>query len=460
MRKVLLINPYFLTKKYRYSKSTYHYYPTGLIYIASNLPKNKYEVKVLDLFINQLGYDEFIKTINEFSPDYVGISAYTENIVSAFEIADILKRINNGLKIILGGSHVSALPEEALRENGNIDFVIAGEGEKSFPMLLEYLDNDKEAVGLNGVYSRKNGKNVIGRENLFIDDLDSLLFPDWGLAGYKNYSPLIKFSGNTLELPLITQRGCPYSCTFCYDLHGKKVRQRMIDNVLEEIDSNFNKYRAKNFAILDEVFTFDRERTLRFCQEIINSRLSKHINFGCSTRADLLDSNLIEKMKEAGFNRIMLGVESGSEVTLSRMNKNISINNMRSITKCLKENGIITHISVIIGYPFETRPDIKKTISFARSLGPDYLSINILFPYPGTDIFKQASKNESVFKQICWINFSKNITVPIDLKDIGERDLKRYQFLGYLRYYSNPLRLFSLIKTFGLKKILRSIFLR
>ncbi len=458
MHRVLLINPYFLTDKHRYCKSTYHYYPTGLVYLASNLPKNQYEVKILDLFVNQLSRKEFEETINVFRPHYIGISAYTENIISAFEIADILKSIDSNLKIIMGGPHASALPELTLQENRSVDFVIAGEGENSFSILLEHLDNNLKDINLSGVYYRKNQTDIVGNGNPFIDNLDLLQFPEWQLVGHKNYKPLIRFAKDALEFPLITQRGCPYSCTFCYDLHGKKIRQRSINNVLEEIESNFNKYGAKNFAILDEVFTFDRDRTLRFCQEIINNKLSKHINFGCSTRVDLLDKNLIGKMKEAGFNRVMVGIESASEVTLASMDKGITIENVRDSIRQLKLHGFTVHASAIIGYPSEERKDIKKTIIFARSLKVDYLSINILFCYPGTRIFKEALTKGVTFKDLAWEKFSKNISVPFGPLDICDRDLKKYQLLGYAYFYSNIFKFLRLVRTFGLKEITKGFF--
>lgn len=455
--KVLLINPYFLTKRYRYAKSTYHYYPTGLVYVASNLSKDKYKVRILDLFVERLSRKRFINTVKDFAPDYVGISAYTENIVSAFEITDLLKSINDRVKIILGGPHVSALPERTLREKRNIDFIMAGEGERSFAELLDSLANGSPTENISGVYCRNFNEKGEKKKNIPAYDLDSLRFPDWGLVGCKKYASLINFKNHIVDLPLITQRGCPYKCTFCYDLHGKRIRQRSIENILDEIELNMAKYKAKSFTILDEVFTFDRERTMEFCRKIKEKGLNKHLSLGCSTRTDLLDKEMIETMKEAGFNRIMLGIESSSETTLERMKKGIRLDGIRNIIGQLKSKGIITHISVIIGYPLETKKDIRETMAFARRLRPDYLSINILFPYPGTEILREALEKGRTLDEFPWLKFSRDITVPINLKDIRDCDLKRYRSFGYLLFYSNIFRLIKLIRTFGIKKIIKGM---
>lgn len=452
MYKVLLINPHFLRKKQRYSKLTYHYYPSGLVYIASNLPKEKYEVKILDLFTEELSEKEFIKLVIRFGPSFVGISSYTENIVSAFEIANLLKKIDSSIKIILGGPHASALPERTLQESNNIDFIITGEGEEKMVDLLELLCINNETVKSDRLCRQE--RKVINNPYQFIDNLDTLSFPEWDFLKLNKYRPLIKLKDNSPELPLITQRGCPYSCTFCYDIHGKNIRQRSIVNIIKEINYNLIRLHVKSFAILDEVFTFDRDRTINFCHSIINSGINKLVTFGCSTRADLLDKDLILIMKRAGFNRIMIGVESASKATLKRMNKSIPIDTMINNIRFLKLNSILTHASIIIGYPFETKNDIKKTIKFAKSLSPDYVSINILFPYPGTEIFNEIIK-ERGFQEFSWIKFSQNIGIPFHLNNIKNSDLRRYQFFGYMSFYCNLFKLINLIKTFGIRKLLK-----
>jgi len=224
---------------------------------------------------------------------------------------------------------------------------------------------------------------------------------------------------------MITSRGCPYQCQFCdvHELFGRKTRYRTVDNVIEEMRMLSIEYRVKEIIFYDDTITIDRERVMELCERMIKEKLD--ISWGCYSRVDRIDDEMSKIMKRAGCHMISMGVESGSDEMLTKMQKGITIEQTRNAFKILKKNNIETSASFIVGFPGETRQTLQKTKEFVKEIDPTFALFFRLIPYPGTSLYSRYLKEENLtglniqqFKELG----SKRV-VPID--NISEEELQR-----------------------------------
>ncbi len=378
----------------------------GLGYIAAVLTKQGHEVAIfngeppgedslgsegivvdLDYYkkMHELGHPvwrRFEKALGSFRPDLLGISIWTGAYHSAQNIVSIAKKFNPQLSVIAGGIHPTLLPTETLEENPGVDYVICGEGEETILQLVSAIVAKAGIEDISGIYFRKNGSIIHTPPRPYIENLDSLLFPDFSsVVDGEFYSP-DAFSG------IITSRGCPYSCIYCAShlLWGKKVRFRSPENVVDEIIQRINFYQVKNLRFHDDSFALDKERALRISDLIIEKGLK--INWQCDTRADLIDETLLQKMKLAGCRQINIGVESGSKRILESIGKNISLQQIRNAVRMIKSAKINIAMYFMAGFPGETADDIRATISLMKELKPNRPIWSLVTPYPGSEIYE------------------------------------------------------------------------
>lgn len=415
--KILLIDPPF----YRFIGYYNRYFPLGLAYLAAVLRKDGHEVLIYDADCNvnptkmdfsRLEEDypfylqslkdennailkEVRETIRNFSPDVIGITVWTTFAASAFKIASICKEWNRDVPVVMGGPHVSIKYDEVMKICPDVDFMVRGEGEESFVELARALVRSKEygagsdepsAIShelstIKGISYRWNGKIVRNPEREFIQDLDSIPFPARDLL-------LNKDSYNSEDMGLLmTSRGCPYNCSFCAtSIWQRKTRYRSIDNVIEEIKLIINKYGTRQFTFKDDSFTVNKKRVLQLCDRLIKEKIK--INWDCNTRVNLVDEELLRKMKKAGCNSIKVGIETGSERILKLMNKNITLKQCRQAAKLFRKVSIHWTGYFMMGLPSETKEDVYQTLKFMRELKPDYASFSVYEPFPGTHLFE------------------------------------------------------------------------
>ena len=425
--RVLLIDPPF----YRLIGYFNRYYPLGLAYLASVLRKEGHDVLIydadcninpskMDFSILELSYPIYLDCLRDennivwkelqsilqaFSPDIVGITVWTSFAASAFRVAQICKEYKINLPVIMGGPHITIKADEVLKICTDVDFLIKGEGENTFSILLNLLDksirlNDNEISDpdnllrmIKGISYRKNGEVIHQPLEEFVDDLDTIPFPARDLL--VNHA---LYDSEDMGL-LMTSRGCPYSCTYCAtSIWGKKVRNRSVYNVIQEIKQITETYGTKQFAFKDDSFTINRHRVIELCNRIKQEKIK--INWDCNTRVDCIDEELLDNMKEAGCNGIKVGIETGSERIMRLINKNTTLEECMNAAKLLKKAGIHWTGYFMIGLPTETKDDMQKTLEFMRKLEPDFASISVYEPFPGTAMFdlgieKGLAKKES-----------------------------------------------------------------
>jgi radical SAM superfamily enzyme YgiQ (UPF0313 family) len=356
---------------------------TGIAYISAVLKQNKIETKIVDM---RLGYtnEETLKIIDDFRPDFVGITVYSFGFDRSKETINIIKEHSSDYKVVIGGPHVSALSTQSLTDT-KADFAAFSEGEYVMLELCQGIDPN-EITGLIW----RDGENIVMNQNRpFNADLDSLPFPD-----YESFE-LEKYLGfQEKHLSLVTSRGCPYQCVFCAVRlsMGYKFRPRTPENVVEEIEQRYRKG-WRSFQIDDDNFTLDMERAEKICDMIIEKGLDIKWRCDNGVRADRLTRELLEKMKKAGCTYISFGVEGGNDRMLAAMRKGEKIETIIKSIKLAKEAGLGVGATFIIGTPEQTYKDFLDSLMIAKNLPVDHVSFYNMVPYPGTEMYKWAEEH-------------------------------------------------------------------
>lgn len=417
----------------------------GLGYLAAVLEKAEHEVEVIDCVAEKLTIGDLSLKLSEFKPQVVGITATTCEISDASEVAKMVKEINPEITTVVGGAHVTALPKKTLEEFPHFDVGIFSEGEMSFVALAEKLEKKKGFRGIPNLAFRENSRIVLGPSE-YLKDLDSLPFPAWEKFDLTKYKGVLGFF-KKLELPITSGRGCPHRCVFCQRAMGGLVRLRSPKNVILEIERGIA-LGAKTFNFCDDTFTVAKGRVLEICQGIVDRGLQESISWVCETRVDSVDGETLIAMKRAGCKLTQFGVESGDPKVLKHSNKKITLPQVRAAFSLSRKIGLKTYMFLIFGLPYETEDSIKRTIDFLMEVAPDYVTIGILVPFPGTEVLEMAKKNIGGLELVTrdWDDFQKQFGQAIRLKNLPSAKLQSYQSLAYRRFYLRPSRIINLFK--------------
>lgn len=420
--------------------------PLALAYLASSLKGLEVEVRILDCLLRKYSYSEFRRYIESYNPDVVGFTSFTLEFSSALKMAKITKSFNKNIKTIFGGPHVSNVPEESL-QHSQIDFIFRGEAEEGFPMLIKELKSSKPRFNKVPCLGWKIKSEIILNPIKFIENLDNLNFPDFELLEFREY-PKLYLAKKHPSAPIITSRGCPFSCTFCTasKLSGKKFRFRSPENILEEIKILKKKYNIKEFQIWDDNFTLNQARAKEFCDLLIKENLG--LVWWCpnGVRLETLDKELLLKMKKSGCYAIAFGIESGSERVQRDMKKNLNFSHLKEIVDFSYKIGMRTQGFFIIGYPTETREDILKTIKLAKELPLMRASISLFQPLFGSEIYDNLKKSGRVplNYSIAKCDYSQASILPSGFSSLEE--VKKMQQKALIEFYLRPRIFLSFIK--------------
>jgi anaerobic magnesium-protoporphyrin IX monomethyl ester cyclase len=364
--------------------------PLGLCSIASVLRRAGHQVAIFDFnTINEAKEREHAEQqIVAMAPQVVGIStmtpSYPHGVIFARKIRSVL---GQDVKLMMGGYHVSFVPEEPLRA-GIVDVVVRGEAESIICELTDALvstnDRWERLSKVPGVSFFKEGKTIHNPPQLLrVTNLDALPFPDrdlLNLAAYRNPGTIV------------SSRGCIAKCIFCSAGALGRIATRSPENTIDEVNYLVSKYAFKHLFFVDNTFTADRARTYRML-EMLQSRRNG-VMFTIETRAPQVDNELIKRLADAGCVAIQFGVESGNEGVLSRIKKGITLAQVEAAVRMCLENRIKTVCSFIVGHPFDTLSTIRDTIAFSKKLKRmgAIPVLAICVPYPGTDIYRRRKE--------------------------------------------------------------------
>jgi radical SAM superfamily enzyme YgiQ (UPF0313 family) len=424
--------------------------PLGLGYIASCLEAEGHKLKLVDSIILRYGLDKLKKEIKHFDPDVLGISAVSADVNKASLLVKAAKEYNTNCLTVLGGVHPTIRARETLEMCQDVDVVIRGEGEITFVDLLE-KKKKTDFIDVKGISFRLNGKIIDTQDRPLIEDLDRLPFPAYHLFPMEKYKINEKIwnlgvygkQGDPYTA-ISTCRGCSYDCIFCGSrtLWGKKWRARSPENIIEELRFLRDKYGFKIIEFMDDTCTYNKKRMIQICRLIKKENLD--ISWLCATRVDLFDKELSLEMKKAGCHIVFFGFESGVQKTLDFLCKGFTVEDTVKAVKTAKKTGLKVGGPFIIGIPGETKETINKTISFAKSLHLDFISFNLLLPFPGTKIYEIAEKNNwLVTTDFSKFDFSSQI---MNLPDLKYKTLKNSVLRAYVSCCINPSYIYKIIK--------------
>ena len=349
--------------------------------MAAVLDQDGFEVKIIDCPVNQYDHEKLKAELSAFQPGLVGTGSMTPTIESALKCAQVAKEVCPEATVVMGGPHATFADREVLTNEKAVDLIVRGEGEETLLELAHQSTTGRKLSDIKGITFRKNQEIIQNPMRPFIQNLDALPLPAYKFLPIEKY-----FVSKRKLLPIITSRGCPYACSFCVasQMFGQKFRARSPKNVLEELEWLQNEFGAEGVAFQDDTFTFDRKRAIEICDGIIERKIGLH--WGCGTRADVVTKEVLDKMAQAHCDETMFGVESGCPTIRAVLKKGVTNQQIENAIQWAKEAGMFVTVSVILGYPGETKESLQETLDFAAKIEPDDVWLCHATPYPGTHL--------------------------------------------------------------------------
>lgn len=414
----------------------------GLCYLAAITRANNFKTEIIDALALKLKNDELAKIIAEKNPYFVGISAVTLSIYNASDLAKKIKELNRDIKIILGGVHITAVPEETMRKFPDFDLGVLGEGEKTIVELLTALVSGGDLTKIPGLFLRTESGYFTTEKRPPIKNLDALPLPAWDLLPNlrKYYGPPAWSLNQNASMLLISSRGCSNACIYCdRGCFGTYPRAHSADYFMKMIYDLRDNYGIKQFRINDDNFILFKPRLKKICERLIKDRAG--IKWSCFGRADNADPETLALMKRAGCFQISYGVETGSQELHNLENKNLTLKQIEDAIKLTKKMDIRTIGFAMIAHPKETVKTIKDTIKFCKRLALDDFKMVYLTPYPATPLYAEANKYGVLDKDWRKMNaYTEPCFVPYGLT---KRDLIKWRKKAYREFYLRPKIIFS-----------------
>ncbi len=450
--KILLVRPYYYIDKedcpYIFRE------PLGLEYLKS-YAGDEADIEIFDMLgiywniykeiegnsnLMKIGGDikDLFSKIEQGKPDVIGItSMFLTEKELLLNLTKAIKTNYPQIKIIVGGPHPSCLGKELLNINPYIDILVIGEGEETLKELIR--KKFENLPGIQGIiFKDKRSGKIIETDGRCPVDINSIPFPARDAVPYKNYNKTVKYSALRTRLgqktalslmnlisntpiddlmdklvnplmkkfghtpnsfpsaAILTSRSCPNRCTFCAirRVWSDIYRMRSAEDVINEIKLLVEKYHIRHLAIQDDNFTVSKDRTIKICKAIIESKFNITMEASSGIYIPSLDEEVLTWLKKAGLNFMYLGVESGSQNTLTNIiKKRLDLKKVDEVIDIARAIGIKTGGYFIIGFPGETLSDMKATIDYALNSKLDMTRLYLLQPFPGSEMYETCVKN-------------------------------------------------------------------
>ena len=377
--RILLVN---VGANLRPGLRTCAFFPNGLLYLAAVLEKGGHEVQIYDNATDERKPNDFLA----FQPSLIGYSVLTTpSIPLAIAQSQEFRALLPESKIVWGNVHPSLTPEETIQED-YIDYAIIGAGEESIIKLASHLEASEPGLkDIPGLVYKEGGKILINAPASEPENLDELPDPAWHLIEINKY----------WAFSLCTSRGCPFSCTFCYNaaFHAGQRSELSAERIISQIQHLQERYGAMYIKFYEDNFTFNRKRLRLFCQSIIDRRIK--LKWDCESRADLSEAD-IALMAQAGCTSVGLGVETGSRRLLKFLKKGINLDMMQETFWKLVEYHVMPHVYIMEALPTETIEDFNLTRQLLHKLDDPPFTYARFVPYPGTPIYHYCVENHLI----------------------------------------------------------------
>ncbi len=446
--KILLVSP---DSRVWNSRSHIH---NGLGYLAGSLIHAGY--RDTDIFDGAVEDETLDARLTREHFDIVGISAPTPLIYEAWTAAETAKR--HGAVTILGGPHLTLMPEESVRHQ-EVDFVARGEAEETIVEFVQAIEACGGAVlpearqerfgQIKGLSYRIEGDKVWHNpDRALAQDLDAIPFPAYQLfkiERYTNLQPLTDgLDRHARTYTILTSRGCPYKCTYCSKpITGNTWRPRSVENVATEWRMLVEDFHAKEIGITDDIWNLDLKRAKALCRALIDARLNRvpWITIH-GMKVNHTDAELFQLMKQAGCKRVGFGVENGDEYILKNViKKSQTMEQVRAAFRNARAAGLETMGFFIFGMPYETEETMEKTIRFAVELDPDLANFMIAAPYPGTEMWSLLQREGKIYAKDWGELAIHSDHAHFEIGALQPELVEKKWHEAYRRFYFRPRRL-------------------
>lgn len=413
--------------------------PLGLAYLAAFLEEQGHHVEIMDGIVAPVALDELARRAQGF--DLVGITVISSYVVRVIEVIEALKRSEVRAPIVVGGPHVTALPDALLRAGA--DFGVIGEGELTLAELAEHVEGRRpDLAGIRGlVYLDQNREKVFTGPRTRVRPMDLIPLPARHLLPMERYQCSVARSSRQPSHSMMASRGCRGRCTFCsHRTFGLETRYFSVKRIVDEIFLLRDRYGAQDVAVWDDDFLADPEIAARVCEGLEAGRFD--LPWSASACVENVTLPLLLRMKQAGLGYIAYGVESGSQRVLHQVKKNLTKERIREVVGWTKELSIPVRAYFILGFPGETVEEMKETVEFAKELDVELASFTLFIPLPGTVEYERAKKTKGFDPEyflkvlVPEINFPERpLFVP---EGMTETELLTIHRNAYSSYYLRP----------------------
>ncbi|MBN1900208.1 radical SAM protein [Candidatus Sumerlaeota bacterium] len=407
---------------------------TGLAYLAAVAIQEHCEIRLIDAMASGETLEGLIRINLDFKPDLVIANTTTPTFKNDAIIMNRLKASHPDGIYAFTGTHVSALPEESLK-NSEADLIFIDEAEQT---LREAIHKWKKWNDIPGLAYRKGDEILITSPCPYISNLDSLPFPARRLLPNDKYKmPFFEDEPFTTVIPT---RGCPWKCIFCRagKVWGTRIRTRSPENVIAEIREIKKELGIRNIVFMTDSLTLDRKWANAFFEKIWEQNLE--FRWICNSRVDAVSPETLQKMKRAGCLLISYGVESGNGEILEKARKNIKPEDSVNAIRWTREAGILSMAYFILGLPGETRKTIEETIRFAKRIDPDYVNFHVATPFPGTELYEMA-KEHGWLTSNDWSDYEEEGSAVLRTEELTSENLVQAQKRAMRSFYMRPGRL-------------------
>lgn len=415
-------------------------YPKWLAY-ATGLLEKDFTVRLLDAPASKLSSDDILRDIRQFQPDLIISDTNFSSLKNDVNITEALKEAVGAEAVLVGPPMASY--STAILQNTNIDFTARYEYDHTLYELALALENDEDLREIHGISFKDNGQVISTSRRKFTnsEELDLLPFVSKIYKKFLNIEDYYLSQCLYPEVQIFAGRGCPFQCTFCSwpeNLMGRDYRARSPNNIADEfeyIESELSN--VKEIFIEDDTFTLNKRLVRDFCDELMKRKIG--ITWSCNARATL-DYSTMKSMKDAGCRLLIVGYESGSDVILKNIKKDITKDEMRHFTTEARRANLLVHGDFIIGLPGESIKSANETLGFIKELKPNILQVAIATPIPGTEFYEYVKKNgylktENLELSIDHDGFQRCI---ISYPDFNQGDIEYFADKALKEYYLNP----------------------
>ena len=453
----------------------------GILSVATYLKNRRPEIelKFVDGRAEELTFADVAKRVREFQPDLVGLTCLTFNYYDTLRTARIVKEVCPAAKVCVGGWHTTLYPKETLAQKA-IDYVVFGEGERTFLELVDAIRNNNDPVGVLGLGFKAHGEVVMNaarptedaprqmtvlapdlpitvhgelaqRMQLTMNrgrpvdkKLDEIDFPDFSLVDIGRYSHILD-RGFNVTLPMESSRGCPFACTFC-DIRRTQFRYRSPDLIADEME-RWARKGVRDFFFVDDNITVNKPRALHLFEEIVRRGLN--VEFKVSSRIDRLDDEIMEAMKRAGVSRVSVGIETSKQKYLDLMQKEITVEQIEDCLARARKIGLPVFAFMMLGLPGQTRREMLEEADFLKKHKVEYASFSVMTVYPKTELLRLALASGDI-KEDPWQAFAENPVPDMEAPYVNGvysvEELKKIQLEVTRRFYFSPRVLYRRIR--------------